>query len=78
MTIPPFLIPIIVGLIAQALKALLNQHWYITLPDTGQKIPRYGGMPSAHTAFVFSIATTVAYVSGIMSGPFVIAAAMVF
>jgi acid phosphatase family membrane protein YuiD len=75
--IPPFLIPPIVGILAQLLKALLNHEWYATLPDSGQKIPRYGGMPSAHTAFAFSIATVVAARAGFHSAEFVIATALV-
>lgn len=77
MLFPPFLIPIICGLVAQALKPLLNGEWYAILPDEGRRIPRYGGMPSAHAAFGFSIATVVAIVDGIHSGSFVIAVALV-
>ncbi len=39
-------------------------------------MPRYGGMPSAHTAFAFSLSTVVAVVDGVASVSFAIAAAM--
>ncbi len=77
MTVPLFLIPMVVGLVTQAVKPLLNRKWYALLEKDGQKIPRYGGMPSAHTAFVVSLATTVALVDGLASTSFAISVAMV-
>ena len=43
----------------------------------GHQIPRYGGMPSAHTAFAFSLATVIAIKEGIYSADFAIAATAV-
>lgn len=77
MNLPLFLVPMLVGLATQALKPFFNQKWYAQLGSTGRKIPRYGGMPSAHTAFIFSLATTIAMVDGLMSGDFAIAAVLV-
>lgn len=77
MNLPLFLIPIVVGLITQGLKPLFNKRWYARLGDTGRKIPRYGGMPSAHTSFIFSLATAIAVKDGFMSGDFAIAAVLV-
>ena len=77
MAIPLFLIPILAGLIAQGLKPFLNQQLYAKWDNKGQHVPRYGGMPSAHSAFVFALATTVGLVDGIFSTTFLIAAAAV-
>lgn len=77
MTFPLFLIPILVGLAVQATKPFLNKQWYADLDAAGHKIPRYGGMPSAHTAFAFSIATTIAMGEGFSGPSFLIAAALV-
>lgn len=77
MLFPLFLIPILVGLVAQALKRFFNKQWYAELSAGGRKIPRYGGMPSAHTAFSFSLATTVALAEGFGSASFAIAASLV-
>lgn len=76
MQLPLFLIPIVTALIAQALKPALNRKWYATLTPDGRRLPRYGGMPSAHSAFVFSMATVVALADGIYSSSFVIAATL--
>lgn len=65
------------GLTAQALKPVLNRQWYNKLDRRGRRLPRYGGMPSAHAAFVVSVATVVGMEAGITSVAFVIAAAMV-
>lgn len=75
MTLPFFLIPILVGLVTQASKPFLNRHFYAQLEAEGRKVPRYGGMPSAHSAFAFSLATVVLMIDGIYSTTFVIAAA---
>lgn len=77
MSLPLFLVPIIVGLATQAVKPLFNKRWYAQLGDKGRKIPRYGGMPSAHTSFIFSLATAIAVKDGFMSGDFAIAAVLV-
>lgn len=77
MTLPLFLIPLLAGLLAQALKPLLNKHLYATLDQADRRLPRYGGMPSAHSAFAFSLATIVGLVDGIHSTTFAIAAAAV-
>lgn len=75
---PLFLIPILVGLITQGIKPLFNRQWYAQLDEMGgRKIPRYGGMPSAHTSFAFSLATVVAMTEGFFSATFAIAAVMV-
>lgn len=76
MSLPLFLIPIVVGLAAQALKPLLNKEWYATIKPAGKKLPRYGGMPSAHAAFAISLTTVVGLAEGIMSAPFAIATAL--
>ena len=75
MILPTFLIPIITGLIAQGLKPWLNKRWYAVINDEGHKIPRYGGMPSAHTAFAASLATVLAVIDGFASTGFAIAIA---
>jgi uncharacterized protein len=77
MTIPLFLIPILAGLVAQGLKPLLNKHLYASLGADGRHVPRYGGMPSAHSAFVFALATIIGLVDGIFSTTFVLAAGAV-
>lgn len=78
MAFPLFLIPILVGLAIQASKPLFNKRWYAKLTNEGRRIPRYGGMPSAHTAFVFSLATVTATAAGFSSVAFAIVAALVF
>lgn len=77
MTFYLFLIPILCGTIAQGLKYFFNQRFYSELRIAGQRIPRYGGMPSAHSAFAFSLATVIAATDGFNSGSFVIASAVV-
>ena len=76
MWFPLFLIPILAGLIAQALKPLLNREWYVHMEAGGHKIPRYGGMPSAHSSFVFSLATLVGLVDSFHSTSFALALAL--
>lgn len=71
-----FLVPVVVGLLAQAVKPLLNKQWYAHLTEGGKKIPRYGGMPSAHTAFATSLVTVAALTEGVGSPLFVIAVAL--
>lgn len=84
MTLPLFLIPILSGLLAQGIKPYLNRRWltyqtgrYADMNVTSQKVPRYGGMPSAHTAFATSLATVIAWTDGFASSTFAIAAALV-
>ncbi|MBI1833299.1 MAG: divergent PAP2 family protein [Candidatus Andersenbacteria bacterium] len=72
-----FLIPIIVGIAAQVSKAFLNKNWLTESKIHGRHLPRYGGMPSAHTAFAFSLATLAALAEGIGSMSFAIASALV-
>lgn len=76
MTFPLFLIPILAALAAQALKPFLNTQWYATISPDGKKLPRYGGMPSAHSAFAFAIATVIGLHDGILSSSFIIAIAL--
>ncbi len=47
------------------------------MEQKGRVLPRYGGMPSAHTAFAMSLATVVAVVDGIGSVAFAIAISLV-
>lgn len=77
MTFPLFLVPIFAGLVAQGLKRVFNARLYAEIKIEGRAIPRYGGMPSAHTAFAFSLATVIALVDGFFSTSFAIAASLV-
>lgn len=77
MQVPLFLIPIVVGLAAQAVKLLFNKEWYARINHQGRKLPRYGGMPSAHSAFAFSLATVVGMTVGVASVEFAITAVIV-
>lgn len=72
MSLPLFLIPIVVGISAQLSKPFLNKGWYARRKRKGERLPRYGGMPSAHTAFAFSLLTLVGVVDGVMSVSFAI------
>ena len=76
MFLPLFVIPILCGLVAQAIKPLLNSQWYATISPDGKKLPRYGGMPSAHAAFAFAIVTVIGLHDGIRSSSFIIAIAL--
>lgn len=75
MPIPLFLVPILAGLIAQGMKPWLNKRLYVSMGKGNRKLPRYGGMPSAHSAFAFSLATTIGVVDGFLSSNFTIAVA---
>jgi acid phosphatase family membrane protein YuiD len=77
MNLPLFLIPVLVGVATQTLKPFLNKKWYAQLTKGGQKIPRYGGMPSAHTAFATSLATLAALSEGMLSMTFAITVSLV-
>jgi acid phosphatase family membrane protein YuiD len=70
-----FLIPITVGVIVQAIKFVLysiKHGWDIRYLLT------HGHMPSAHSAFAFSIITSIAYYEGINTGSFAVAVALAF
>jgi len=77
MNYPLFLVPILAGLIAQSVKPFFNRSWYAALEEEGKHIPRYGGMPSAHTAFATSLATVVALTDGFYTTSFMIAVSLV-
>lgn len=68
-----FLIPILVGLIAQFSKRFFNHGWDSQMSEMKSHLPHYGGMPSAHTAFAFSLLTVIAWEDGIGSSSFAIA-----
>jgi acid phosphatase family membrane protein YuiD len=74
MFFPPFLIPIVVGVVTQFLKIFFKSN-RVTDPDHTRfdLLPQYGGMPSAHTAFATSLATLVSLTEGIYSNSFAIA-----
>lgn len=72
MNIPLFLIPLLVGLTTQFSKRFFNNNWLPEMKDATPHLPRYGGMPSAHTSFAFSMLTTVAYTEGFTSPLFVV------
>jgi len=67
MPIPVLVIPIAVGLLAQATKRFFNKNYYSSQTLTGIHLPRYGGMPSAHTAFAFSLLTITVLTEGLYS-----------
>jgi uncharacterized protein len=70
-----FVIPIVVGLTAQIIKFFLyamKHGWKWEYAMT------HGHMPSAHTAFVVSLITSVAYYDGLNSGEFAIAFVLAF
>ncbi len=73
MNTPLFLIPILVGLITQFSKRFFNREWKSEMHDKLPHLPHYGGMPSAHTAFAFSMLTVIAQTSGITNPLFAVA-----
>ena len=75
MPLPLFLIPVAVGLTAQGLKHFFNEKLLVVVDGEGHKIPRYGGMPSAHTAFATSLMTTVGMADGFTNAGFAITVA---
>jgi uncharacterized protein len=77
MILPLFLIPVLVGLATQAMKPLINKGWAEHYKYEKKFLPRYGGMPSAHTSFAFSIATVVAMSEGLGSASFAITVVVV-
>jgi len=67
-----FLIPIIIGTIIQLVKFVLyslKNGWNL------KYIMTHGHMPSAHTAFMVSLITSVGFYEGVHSGAFAIAVA---
>lgn len=76
MIIPLFLIPVFIGTFAQFLKRFFNKRYLSEITVSGIHMPRYGGMPSAHTAFVLSLLTTVALTDGVYSSLFAVTTAM--
>lgn len=68
------IIPIAVALITQALKLIIdgipnNFNWQHLIND-------YGGMPSAHTAFISSLTTTIGLTQGFNSAAFALSLAL--
>ena len=64
-----FLIPVAIGVFAQLLKFAiysLKHGWNINYAMT------HGHMPSAHTAFIVSLVTSVGLIEGISSGAFAV------
>lgn len=71
------ILPVAVGFIIWVIKFFVfyikhNFNWKFTLEHG----TTYGHMPSAHTGFVASLATSISYYSGISSGAFAIAIAL--
>lgn len=70
-----FLIPITVGILTQVIKFVLysiKHGWNIEYAFT------HGHMPSAHTALVISLLTTMAYYEGVHSPAFALSAVLAF
>ena len=68
-----FVIPIIVGFFTQTLKYIiysLKHGWDIKYAMT------HGHMPSAHTAFITSLVTSIGYYLGVTSGAFAVSVAL--
>lgn len=68
-----FLLPALVGIFVQILKFIiysLKNGWKL------QYVFTHGHMPSAHTAFVVSLVTSIGYYAGINSGAFAVAVAL--
>lgn len=70
-----FAIPITVGIIAQIIKFALFTMKHGWQPEYAFT---HGHMPSAHTALVVSLLTTVGYYEGVHSGTFALAAVLAF
>lgn len=70
-----FAIPISVGIIAQIIKFVLFTMKHGWQPEYAFT---HGHMPSAHTALVVSLLTTVGYYDGITSGTFALSAVLAF
>ena len=71
-----FFIPIIVGCLAQATKFFLSTIKHKKIEPKHLLDP--GHMPSAHTAFVISLATTVAYFDGVFSTTFAVSVVLAY
>lgn len=68
-----FLIPMFVGGVVQIIKFIvysIKHGWNIQYAMT------HGHMPSAHTAFIMSLVTSVGYYEGVHSGAFAVAVAL--
>lgn len=65
-----FLIPFIAGVLTQIIKLIIR--FIREKKFSWRYIDDYGGMPSAHAAFLASLATVVAFSEGINSGAFAI------
>lgn len=68
-----FIIPIVVGVVTQLIKFIvysIKHGWDIKYSIT------HGHMPSAHTAFIVSLVTSVGYYDGITTGAFTVALAL--
>ena len=70
-----FLIPLAVGIGTQAVKFLIFTGKHGWKPEY---MFTHGHMPSAHTAFAISLATSVGWYEGVGSGSFAVAAALAF
>lgn len=70
-----FLVPVIVGLGTQALKFVIFTAKHGWKPEY---LFTHGHMPSAHTAFAVSLATSVGWYEGVGSGAFAVAVALAF
>jgi hypothetical protein len=70
-----FAIPITVGVIAQIIKFVLFTMKHGWQPEYAFT---HGHMPSAHTALVVSLLTTVGYYEGLHTGTFALAAVLAF
>lgn len=73
MTVPLFLVSILAGLVAQALKPLFSREQRNHQARTLDPRPRYGGMPSAHASFASSLAFVAAMKEGVGSAVFAVA-----
>ena len=69
------LIPILVGVLTQGIKFLIFTAKHGWKPEY---MFTHGHMPSAHTAFAISIATSVGWYEGLHSGAFAVAFALAF
>ena len=70
-----FIIPVVVGLAAQFTKYIvysLKHGWKL------EYILTHGHMPSAHTAFVISLLTSIGYYEGLNTGAFAVAVVLGF
>jgi uncharacterized protein len=70
-----FIVPIVVGLGTQMLKFIIFTIKHGWKPEY---MFTHGHMPSAHTAFAISLATSVGWYEGVGSGAFAVAFALAF